>query len=91
MESSSSDEEYLPNFEDSDSESLSTDDSNDDVEDVFPEGADLDGGWAMLSDIFADQRQDDLPIFDSELSGLDPVINGEETFSTPKAAFEAIF
>ena len=80
--SSSSGEEYIPDLEDSESE-----DSISESESEYSDDGELEiGGWKRISDIFSDRRPDPRPSF-GEVSGLDPIINGNETFPEPKDAF----
>lgn len=76
-----SDEMYVPDVEDSDSEELSdelTDEFNEDEREVS-------GGWALVSDIFSD-----LPEFTTDFSGLNSALI-EQLFYTPSEAFKAFF
>ncbi|KAK3881224.1 hypothetical protein Pcinc_014306 [Petrolisthes cinctipes] len=82
-----SDELYVPDIEDSESEELT-----DDIEDEFllDEPREVSGGWHLISDVFSDERPEDIPEFNTDYYGLNPAL-GALSFSSPSDAFKAYF
>lgn len=88
---SSSDEDYNPLMENSETDEDSSDDEIEESDDL----SDLDeiiteSGWRLISDIFGDTRPDTIPPFTSEYSGINPILT-EAEFSQPGVAFQQFF
>lgn len=79
-----SDNLYVPDIEDSDSEEL-TDENEDEF--LLDELREVSGGWKLISDIFSDERPEEIPYFFSEYDGLNPAL-GSCPFFSPSDAFK---
>ncbi|XP_042878520.1 piggyBac transposable element-derived protein 4-like [Penaeus japonicus] len=70
---SSSDEYYVPDFEDEDSDDLS-EEFEDKDEFSENESREIEGGWRLISDIFSDMREDPLPEYLGDHCGWKKVL-----------------
>lgn len=82
-----SDDLCVLGIEDSDREELA-----DEIEDEFllDEPREVSGGWHLISDIFSDERPEEIPQFISDYDGLNPAL-GSFPFYSPSDAFKMFF
>lgn len=83
---SSSDEDFVPDFEDYDSDDDLSEESEDDEEISDTEAREMEGGWRLIADIFNDSREDPLPEYMSNQCGIRAA--HEHQFTSASGAFK---
>lgn len=83
---SSSDEDYIPDFEDEDSDDLSEEFEDEEEEFSEDEALEMEGGWTLIPDLFSDKREDPLPDYLGAPCGISET--HKDRVASPGSAFK---